>query len=131
MTVNQYVVLAPATEPRTFVVSDRPGDSPLGEGDLAGTAHQGRTAALERHHHHPGHARQRGRPYVVDTLTAPDDNPWKSWLRFGGVDFFPDGKSAAICTWSGDVWIVSGIDSTASASSPGSASPPGSTSRSG
>ena len=28
-------------------------------------------------------------PYVVDTLTAPDDNPWKSWIRFGGIDFFP------------------------------------------
>jgi hypothetical protein len=48
--------------------------------------------------------------YVVDTLTAPDDNPWKSWMRFGGIDFFPDGKRAALCTWSGDVWIVGGID---------------------
>jgi hypothetical protein len=51
-------------------------------------------------------------PYVVDTVTAPDDNPWKSWLRFSGVDFFPDGKRAALCTWSGDVWIVSGLDGT-------------------
>ncbi|HVE42679.1 MAG TPA: DUF6797 domain-containing protein [Planctomycetota bacterium] len=50
-------------------------------------------------------------PYVVDTLTAPEQNPWKSWLRFTGVDFFPDGR-AALCTWSGDVWVVSGIDST-------------------
>ncbi len=49
-------------------------------------------------------------PYVVDTLTAPDDNPWSSWMRFGGFDFFEDGKRAAVCTWSGDVWIVSGID---------------------
>ena len=47
--------------------------------------------------------------YVVDTLTAPENNPFKSWLRFTGVDFFPDGR-AALCTWSGDVWIVSGID---------------------
>jgi len=51
----------------------------------------------------------KGGPYEVDTLTAPDDNPWKSWLRFTGLDFFPDGR-AALCTWSGDVWIVSGID---------------------
>jgi hypothetical protein len=50
--------------------------------------------------------------YVVDTVTAPDDNPWKSWMRFGGVDFFADGKRAALCTWSGDVWIVSGLDGT-------------------
>jgi hypothetical protein len=47
--------------------------------------------------------------YVVDTITVPEENPYKSWMRFGGVDFFADGK-AAICTWSGDVWIVSGID---------------------
>ncbi|MBA3700110.1 MAG: hypothetical protein H0W78_14770 [Planctomycetes bacterium] len=51
-------------------------------------------------------------PYVVDTVTAPDDNPWKSWMRFGGLDFFPGGKRAALCTWSGDVWIVSGLDGT-------------------
>jgi hypothetical protein len=48
-------------------------------------------------------------PYVVDTLTAPEDNPYMSWLRFGGLDFFSDGR-AALCTWSGDVWIVGGIN---------------------
>ena len=48
--------------------------------------------------------------YVVDTITPPFQNPWNSWIRFGGFDFFPDGKSAALCTWSGDVWVVSGID---------------------
>jgi hypothetical protein len=47
--------------------------------------------------------------YAVDTLTLPDDNPWRSWIRIGGLDFFEDGR-AAICTWSGDVWIVSGVD---------------------
>ncbi len=48
--------------------------------------------------------------YTVDTITAPDENPWHSWMRFGGFDFFASGKRAAICTWSGDVWIVSGLD---------------------
>jgi uncharacterized protein DUF6797 len=48
--------------------------------------------------------------YTVDTIAAPDDNPYHSWMRFGGFDFFADGHRAAICTWSGDVWIVSGID---------------------
>ena len=48
-------------------------------------------------------------PYVVDMVTAPEDNPYKSWLRFTGLDFFADGR-AALCTWNGDVWIVSGID---------------------
>jgi hypothetical protein len=49
--------------------------------------------------------------YAVDTLTAPERNPWNAWMRFGDVDFFPDGR-AAVSTWSGDVWIVSGIDDT-------------------
>ena len=49
-------------------------------------------------------------PYAVDTLTEPDPNPWRSWMRFGGLDFFPDGKRAALTTWNGDVWIVSGVD---------------------
>jgi glucose/arabinose dehydrogenase len=49
-------------------------------------------------------------PYVVDTLPLPEKNPWNAWIRPTGFDFFADGKSAAICTWNGDVWIVSGID---------------------
>jgi len=52
-----------------------------------------------------------GGAYEVDTLTLPDANPWNSWMRVGGLDFFSDGR-AALCTWSGDVWIVSGIDET-------------------
>jgi glucose/arabinose dehydrogenase len=51
-------------------------------------------------------------PYVVDSLTLPNDNPYKAWIRPGGMDFFPDGKQAALSTWSGDVWVVSGIDET-------------------
>jgi glucose/arabinose dehydrogenase len=49
--------------------------------------------------------------YTVDSLTPPFSNPYKSWLRFGGFDFFSDGR-AAISTWSGDVWVVSNIDDT-------------------
>ena len=48
-------------------------------------------------------------PYVLDTLTVPEDNSYHSWMRLGGLDFFSDGR-AAVSTWSGDVWIVSGID---------------------
>jgi glucose/arabinose dehydrogenase len=47
--------------------------------------------------------------YAVDTLTIPENNPWHSWIRPTGLDFFADGR-AAICTLNGDVWIVSGID---------------------
>lgn len=51
-------------------------------------------------------------PFAVDELTPPPDasNPWHSWMRFGGFDFFKDGRRAAICTWNGDVWIVSGVE---------------------
>ncbi|MFT7515942.1 MAG: hypothetical protein ACI9QL_005178, partial [Candidatus Omnitrophota bacterium] len=48
--------------------------------------------------------------FAVDTLTLPDANPWKAWLKVGGFDFFADGKRAAISTWAGDVWTVDGID---------------------
>jgi glucose/arabinose dehydrogenase len=48
-------------------------------------------------------------PYVVDTLTSPEDNPQKSFLRFSGLDFFSNGD-IAVCSISGDVWRVSGID---------------------
>ncbi|HKI72106.1 MAG TPA: DUF6797 domain-containing protein, partial [Verrucomicrobiae bacterium] len=48
--------------------------------------------------------------YVTDSLTPPIDNPWRRRVRFGGLDFFSDGKRAALCTWDGDIWIVSGID---------------------
>ncbi len=48
-------------------------------------------------------------PYVVDEITAPDNNPYGSWLRFGGHDFFPNGD-AAVVNISGDVWLVSGLD---------------------
>ncbi|MHB8519191.1 MAG: DUF6797 domain-containing protein [Limisphaerales bacterium] len=54
-------------------------------------------------------------PYAIDTITWPDENPWNSWMRFGGFDFFKDNTRAAICTWSGDVWIVSGLDDTLTA----------------
>ncbi len=44
-------------------------------------------------------------PFAVDTLTAPESNPWLAQMRFSGLDFFADG-SMAICTWDGDVWHV-------------------------
>ena len=49
--------------------------------------------------------------YVLDEITLPDPNPYNSWLRLGGHDFFPNGD-AAVVNVSGDVWIVSGLDET-------------------
>jgi len=49
-------------------------------------------------------------PYAIDELTAPEANPWNSWLRFSGIDFFRDGRRAAVSTWNGDVWVIDGIE---------------------
>ena len=48
-------------------------------------------------------------PYTIDQIELPEKNPWNASIRFAGLDFFPDGR-AALCTWDGDVWIVSGLD---------------------
>jgi len=51
-------------------------------------------------------------PFAVDVITVPDaqDNPWESWMRLGGFDFFPDNPDrAAVCTWMGDVWLLDGV----------------------
>ncbi|HTI70408.1 MAG TPA: DUF6797 domain-containing protein [Candidatus Limnocylindria bacterium] len=51
-----------------------------------------------------------GSSYVVDNITPPVENPWKRRVRLSGMDFFSDGTRAALSTWDGDIWIVSGID---------------------
>ncbi|MCZ6673598.1 MAG: c-type cytochrome, partial [Verrucomicrobia bacterium] len=48
-------------------------------------------------------------PFQWDSFALPKANPWKSWLRVTGVEFAPDGRSAILCTWDGDVWKVNGI----------------------
>ncbi len=50
--------------------------------------------------------------YATDSITSPTENPWKRRVRFAGMDFFADGKRAALCTHDGDIWIVSGINDT-------------------
>ena len=47
--------------------------------------------------------------FAVDVVTIPYDNRYGSRMRTCGFDFFTDGR-AAITTWNGDVWIVSGLD---------------------
>ena len=51
-----------------------------------------------------------GGPFAVDDLTLPLENPWSALIRPTGFDFSLDGKTAAVCTWDGDVWLVSGFD---------------------
>jgi hypothetical protein len=56
---------------------------------------------------------QRGKadksPYARDAIELPVKNPWGASVRFAGLDFFADGR-AALSTYDGDVWIVSGLD---------------------
>ncbi|MCE9609447.1 MAG: hypothetical protein K8R23_04400 [Chthoniobacter sp.] len=68
-----------------------------------GPAHWGE--ALET----PGKVGTGDGPYVVDEITPPENNPYKSWLRFGGHDFLPNGD-VALVNIGGDVWHVSGLD---------------------
>jgi putative heme-binding domain-containing protein len=50
-----------------------------------------------------------GRPYAVDKIELPHDNPWNALLYCGGHDFLSDG-TAIVCTMQGDVWRASGLD---------------------
>ncbi|MBK8097360.1 MAG: hypothetical protein IPK26_09640 [Planctomycetes bacterium] len=47
--------------------------------------------------------------WAVDTVEVPFENRYGSRMRTAALDFFADGR-AAISTWNGDVWIVSGLD---------------------
>lgn len=46
-------------------------------------------------------------PFAVDVLSLPVSNPWLCQMRLTGFDFFSDGNLAAVCSWDGDVWLVS------------------------
>ena len=48
-------------------------------------------------------------PWTVDEIPLPFDNPWRSWFRPTDFAFFDDDR-AAVATWSGDIWIVDGVD---------------------
>ncbi|MFM8271369.1 MAG: DUF6797 domain-containing protein, partial [Gemmata sp.] len=48
-------------------------------------------------------------PFAVDTFDLPGRNPWNALTRLTGFDFL-DARRMAVCSWDGDVWLVSGID---------------------
>ena len=49
--------------------------------------------------------------FIIDGLTPPFDNPWKSRMKFSGIDFMKDRDAAVMCTTDGDVWKVVGLTS--------------------
>lgn len=58
-------------------------------------------------------------PFAVDVLNPPVSNPWLCQMRLTGFDFYPEGNRAAVCSWDGDVWLVS-FDETSADSESGS-----------
>lgn len=47
--------------------------------------------------------------YAIDRIPVPLENPYKSLMFLSGIDFYDNGD-AAICTMTGDVWRISGLD---------------------
>ncbi len=48
-------------------------------------------------------------PFATDTLTVPFENPYGTLFFISGHDFFSDG-TAAVCTMTGEVWLVRGVN---------------------
>ncbi len=84
---------------------------PVPDGPLAALTRGGATRWPTRLVTH-GRTLQEKNGFAVDELPLPEtaDNPWRTQFRLGGLDFFADGRRAAVCSWMGDVWIVSGLD---------------------
>jgi putative heme-binding domain-containing protein len=53
--------------------------------------------------------------FAVDVLQIPKSNPWQARVRLTGLDFFRDPDRMAVCTWDGDVWLITGLQSIAAA----------------
>ncbi len=49
------------------------------------------------------------KPYPIDRIPVPIENPYKTLMFLSGIDFFDNGD-AAVSTITGDVWRVSGLD---------------------
>jgi putative heme-binding domain-containing protein len=50
-----------------------------------------------------------GKPYAIDDIPMPFENPWNALMFAGGHGFSDDGV-AYLCTMQGDVWKIDGID---------------------
>lgn len=48
-------------------------------------------------------------PYTIDTIPVPIENPFPSPMYLNGLAFFENGD-AAVSTFFGDLWLVTGID---------------------
>jgi azurin len=48
------------------------------------------------------------KPFAVDTIGVPFENPYGTLFFISGIDFLPDG-TAAVSTMTGEVWLVRGL----------------------
>lgn len=48
------------------------------------------------------------KPFAVDTVGVPFENPYGALFFISGIDFLPDG-AAAVSTMTGEVWLVRGL----------------------
>ena len=48
------------------------------------------------------------KPFAVDTIGVPFENPYGALFFISGIDFLPDG-AAAVATMTGEVWLVRGL----------------------
>jgi glucose/arabinose dehydrogenase len=107
--VKIKLVMTQIDRPEEWVTFGKAAQSSKPAEDLSGLTHGGEpkwTQEIETH----GVLSSAAKPYVIDTLPMPVENPWNSRMRLGGFDFFKGGHRAAVCTWDGDVWTVDGID---------------------
>ena len=114
-------VLSPSKETRRFKISSWAGDQKelasfarltaesKADFDLAAMTKGGPATSSETINTEGRRGKDDG-PYSIDVITLPRENRWNSWIRPGGFDFFADDSKAAVCTWNGEVWTVSGID---------------------
>jgi glucose/arabinose dehydrogenase/cytochrome c2 len=47
--------------------------------------------------------------YVIDDIPLPVPNPWKRNVRLADIAFLNDQGDAAVVTFDGDVWLISGL----------------------
>lgn len=52
--------------------------------------------------------KEAGQGFVIDEITLPEVNPWRRQLRVADLVFLED-QSAAVVTFDGDVWHLSGL----------------------
>ena len=102
--------LSPSSAPHTFTITyAKDGDAKASEPvDLVAHTKGGEGVWKETLTTSGSVSGDKEAAWVTDTISPPENNPWNSNIRFAGFDFV-DEDTAALSTWNGDVWTVSGL----------------------